>query len=97
MDKKTLLAFVNRILSGSNNTNVGIHRVSQLRDILIEQQADAELIELLEKILERNEYFELKQIMKTKSAVDEADFEIAAQRVEQRRIEEEQNRLYGRC
>ena len=93
MDRKTLLAFAEKILSGSSEKKAMIS-LRQLQQILEEQGAPASERELLGKML--GGMPEMLEAPKN-HVLTEEDIEIACRRATERRIREEAARYRGRC
>ena len=93
MDKKTLLIFAKRILSGSSREKAAVS-LRQLQLLLEEQGAPSDHIGLLEEMLQS-----IPEMQKASSGaiLTEADVHIAHRRARERILREEAAKNYGRC
>lgn len=90
MDKETLLCFINTLIDRHSSDSVSVR---QLRDILAEQQAAPELLELIDQVLyASNEIRQMKRMKKKGKTLSEEDIR-EAERKHRRFVEENA----GRC
>ena len=96
MSDKELLDFMQRILISSNSAKAWLI-LSQLKDILSQQNASEHQIRLLEDTMQSVQ--EAKEVAQDagKRALTEEDLKIAAHRAAERRRREQEMRDRGRC
>ena len=93
MEKKTLLIFAKRILSSSSEEKAR-KSLLQLMELLKEQGAEKNAIDLLDKMIQSIP--EMKEASQ-KAVLTELDVETAQKRAHERRVREAAARCIGRC
>ena len=93
MNRETLLAFMQRILENGSGQKT-ILSLGQLRDILQTQNADREMIRLVEETL--RSVPEAREAVREKTLTEEA-LQIAFRRADDRRRREAEAERQGRC
>ena len=94
MTKDSLLRFIKRIMEKGSQEKSGI-ALYQLREILDQQQADKDMIILIDNVL--MSVPEVKETAKKKDSLTEEDLKIAFNRALERRRREAELSRQGRC